>query len=252
MKITNMKKMALGKYKLTLDDKKEVILHEDVVIKNVLLLGKNIDDKLMDEINEENIKATVYNQALNYISRRIRSREEVEKFLLRKNYDKKQIDYAIQRLESENYINDYLFATAYVNDKLHMSNDGPNKMRKHLTNLKVDESIISEVISKIDDSIINDKIDKLIDKQIRLKNKYRGNILKNKILNYLINLGYERDIIVKKLEGINLDNKKDIQKEYQKLYKKYGTKYSGSKLEMVIKQKLYQKGYDISDLGNTE
>ena len=64
----------------------------------------------------------------------------------------------------------------------------------------------------------------------------------------MINLGYDKDEVLKKLESIDFSNNKDIQKEYQKLYKKYSPKYSGTKLDMVIKQKLYQKGYDISSL----
>ena len=37
-------------------------------------------------------------------------------------------------------------------------------------------------------------------------------------------------------------------KEIQKLYKKYANKYTGYKLDMTIKQKLYQKGYSQEDI----
>jgi regulatory protein len=129
-----------------------------------------------------------------------------------------------------------------------MSNDGIGKIRKNLSNFNISEDIIGKVLSKVDLSMQNEKLDKLIDKQIRLNKKYTGNVLKSKILNYLINLGYEYDIVVNKLENIDLDSKSDIQKEYQKLYKKYSNKYSGYKLDMTIKQKLYQKGYEETSI----
>jgi regulatory protein len=248
MKITKMKKIPGGRYKLTLDDNKALTLYEDVIVKNILLLGKDIDSKLLNNINEDNMKSTIYNQALNYIDIRRRGREEIYNYLAKKNYDITEIDRVIKRLEEENYINDYDFTVAYINDKLNMSNDGINKIRRSLSDFKIEESVINEVLSKMDLSSQDDKIDRLINKQKRLNSKYTGNVLKSKILNYLINLGYDRDSILDKLENASFDNKKDIQKEYQKLYKKYSNKYSGYKLDMTIKQKLYQKGYSEVDL----
>jgi regulatory protein len=64
----------------------------------------------------------------------------------------------------------------------------------------------------------------------------------------MINLGYDRDIIIEKIENMDFNSKSDINKEYQKLYKKYSNKYSGYKLDMTIKQKLYQKGYSEEDI----
>ncbi|HHX17095.1 MAG TPA: hypothetical protein GX725_04225 [Mollicutes bacterium] len=248
MKITNIKKMSGGKYKISLDNKKDMTLYEDVIIKNILLSGKNVDDNLMNKITKDNNEAMIYNQSLKYISLRIRSEEELKIYLNKKNYDEKDIEKTIEKLKKAGYINDQLFAASYTNDKINLTNDGPNKIRQNLTNLKVEETIISNVISNIDEEIISNKIDKLINKQIKANKKYSGFILKNKILNYMINLGYDKDEVLKKLESIDFSNNKDIQKEYQKLYKKYSPKYSGTKLDMVIKQKLYQKGYDISSL----
>ena len=38
------------------------------------------------------------------------------------------------------------------------------------------------------------------------------------------------------------------EKEYTKLYNKYSKKYSGYELENIIRQKLYQKGFDINEI----
>ena len=40
----------------------------------------------------------------------------------------------------------------------------------------------------------------------------------------------------------------EAKKIYDTLYKKYSSKYEGYELDMIIKQKMYQKGYDISEI----
>jgi regulatory protein len=243
-----MKKLSGSKYKLIFDNKLELTLYEEVIVNNVLLIGKYIDNDLMDKIKIDNQRATIYNQSLSYIEVRRRSEEEIRSYLIKKGYNNQEIEECIVRLKKDDLINDYDFTIAYINDKLNMSNDGVNKIRKNLINFNISENIIDEVLSKVDFANQDEKIDKLINKQMRLNSKYTGNMLKNKILNYMINLGYDRDIIIEKIENMDFNSKSDINKEYQKLYKKYSNKYSGYKLDMTIKQKLYQKGYSEEDI----
>ena len=45
------------------------------------------------------------------------------------------------------------------------------------------------------------------------------------------------------LDNISLDDTSSYEKEKEKLYKKYEKKYSGYELDMIVKRKLYEKGY---------
>lgn len=248
MKISHIKKMPKGKYKITFDNEESLMLYEDIIIKNILLNGKIIDNELYTKIVNDNYREGAYQQALSYISIRLRSEEEVRNYLLKKEYENDLIEETITRLKKDGYIDDYAFAVAYVNDRLNLSNDGINKIRRMLGNYKIDEDIIDKVISNVSQSDLISKINNLISKQIRLNTKYTGNILKGRILNYLINLGYDTNFILEQLESYDFDKKADIEREYQKLYKKYANKYTGYKLDMTIKQKLYQKGYSQEDI----
>jgi len=252
VKVLKIKKMSKGKYKVTFDNNSNLVLYEEVIINNLILAGKNVDSKLLEKINSDNYKATPYHLALDYINVRMRSREEIRKHLANKKFDESLIDEVIVKLEREGYINDLAFAKAYVNDRLNLSNDGVGKIETALNSFKINDNIIKEVLVNVDEHLISDKLDKLITKQKKLKSKYTGNMLKNKILNYLINLGYDRNMVLEKLNNHNFRSNTNIEKEYQKLYKKYSKKYSGYKLDMTIKQHLYQKGYDTSDLNNIE
>lgn len=240
--------MSKGKYKIMLDNGNDLTLYEKIIINNVLLTGKEIDKELEQKIIEDNYKVTPYYQALQYINVRMRSREEIENYLLKKGHDEALVNKTLEHLEKEGYINDKAFAMAYTSDKLNLSNDGINKIKKALNNYNISTEIIDQTLSKVDNQEISDRLDKLIAKQLKVKTKYTGNMLKNKILNHLVNLGYDSNKVLEKLNCYNFKGKGNINKDYQQLYKKYTKKYSGYKLDMTIKQHLYQKGYDSSDI----
>ena len=158
--------------------------------------------------------------------------------------DKEIIDITIDSLKKDNYVNDELFCEMFINDKINLSMDGPSKIIKELNDLGIHSNIISEKMSVFDTSIQVEKINKIIDKQIKSNHNKSNYILKNKILNYLTNNGYSSSLSLECLNSKKFDSDKDLaKKEYDKLYKKFSKKYTGTELEYVIKQKMYQKGF---------
>ena len=70
-----------------------------------------------------------------------------------------------------------------------------------------------------------------------------GSVLRKKITNDLVNLGYDTELIYKVLSKYDFNDTSEIaKKEYDKLYKKYSRKYEGEELNYKIKQAMYQKG----------
>lgn len=86
MKIVKLKKMTNGRYKLTMDNDSSMILYEEIILKNNLFPGKEIDIEKQQALFDENYKVTPYHQALQYLNIRIRSREEIKSYLLKKNF----------------------------------------------------------------------------------------------------------------------------------------------------------------------
>ena len=70
-------------------------------------------------------------------------------------------------------------------------------------------------------------------------------MLKNKILNSLINKGFYRDDIIECIDSFNFDDSEIRKKEYNKIYNKLSQKYNGKELEYKVKEKMYQKGFRI-------
>lgn len=201
MKIEKYKKISDGKYRIILDNGTITDVYEDVIIKNNLLYKKEIDCNLLNEIEKDNEYQDAYNIALKYITVRLRSINEIEKYLKKKNISPEIIEDAINKLKKNNFLNDEIFTKAFIQDKLNFTTMGKYKMINDLKLLKVDECIINNQIQEIDDDVWYERIDKLINKYLKSKKKYSGNILKNKIYIYLVNLGYDKNLVINSLNN---------------------------------------------------
>ena len=247
MKVLKYKKVK-SKYRVYFDNDIKIDLYDDIILKYNLLLKKEIDNNTFDKLVLDNNKEDIYNKALNYISIKIRSKEEIYNYLNKKGYEKEDIDNTINRLEKNKLINDDLYIKSYIHDRFYLSSDGLNKIRNYLINLKLDESIIDKYIDEIDREEVLDKLNKLVDKKIKSNRNYSGNILKIRIINYFIEQGYNKSDIEEVLKDKDLVDIDLGIKEYKKLYDKYSKKLEGYELENLIRNKLYQKGYDLNEI----
>lgn len=243
MKIIKYKKMSKGRYKIYLDNDKDIVLYEDVILKYNLLLKKEIDEELLIEIDKYNQECDVYYIALTSINNRFKSTYELKQSLLRKEYPIDLVDKAIEKLLKQGYLNDRMFARSYINNQIITTNKGPYKITKELNEKKIDSEIINEEIQIFTEEEQITKIKKLIEKGIKTNHSRGGIVLKQKIYNDLKLNGYDISMINRIISNYSFENDQDIaKKEYEKLYRKYSRKYSDSELENKIREKLYQKG----------
>ena len=182
------------------------------------------------------------------ISVRIRSEKEIYDYLEKNNIETNEQNKIIEKLKNNGLINDENFVRAFISDKLNFSNDGPNKIRNMLLEHNISNELIDLELSKIDQSIYLKKINKLINKKIKINKKYSDYVFKQKITADLKNCGYYYDDIVACLQNINVNNDSLIDEYYQKLYNKLKHKYGDSELDKKIKEKLYQKGFSLSEI----
>ena len=235
--------MTKGRYKIFLDNDKDIVLYEDVILKYNLLLKKDIDDDLLIEIDKYNQECDVYYVALTSINNRFKSIYELKQSLLRKEYPNDLVDKAIEKLLKQGYLNDRMYTKSYINNQIITTNKGPYKIAKELADKKIDQDIINEEIVVFTDEEQLSRIKKLIDKGIKTNHNKGGVVLKQKIYNDLKQNGYDISLINSVISSYTFENDKEIaKKEYEKLYSKYSRKYSGKELDLKVKEKLYQKG----------
>ena len=246
MEIKKITKLKNGKYKIKLDSF-EFITYDDMIINHGLLYSKKIDDELLNVLSLETAYYEIYNKTLKFCMKKVRSSDEVEKYLDKMditNTDKTSI---INKLKSINLVNDKIYVKCYINDKFNLSKDSLSKIKDDLINSNIDISIIEDEISKVEYNEL-DKLERMIIKRIKSNHKYSNYALKNKIVTEFINLGYNYDDIVSIFDRNSSDNYDILVKEYKKLYNKYSKKYEYSELEYVIKNKLHTKGFNYSDI----
>lgn len=248
MKIEKIKKTG-SKYKIVFDDNTVLKTYDDVIINSGLLFSKDIDAEDLNKLNIDTNYYDIYYKTVNYITRKLRSEKETIEFINKNNVNDKDKKEVIKKLKEIGLINDANFVKAYISDKINLSNDGPDKIRKSLLEHDISSDIIDENIDKIDNQLIKEKLIKLITKKIS-NTKYSGYVLRQKIINDFINLGYSRELINEVYDNISINKTDLLKKEYNKLYKKLCVKYSGYELENKIKTKLYQKGFTMDEINN--
>ena len=247
MKIEKFKKDKHGKYTLILEDNSELSLYEDIIIKNELLIKKEVDVSLIDKLIDDNNSYEAYDKALSLIEKKLRSERELRNILDDMGFTKKIVDGSLDRLIKEGYINDNLYAKSFVNDKVLLTSWGPYKISKALSDL-VDEDIIMSAINNIDDSVWKERVEKLVKKKaatIKGKSIY---MVKNKVNQYMFDLGYDSDMISEEVDKLDISEEDALKKEMSKAYDKLSKKYSGNELNRQIKNHLYKKGFKVSNM----
>lgn len=243
MKIEKYKKLKNGKYELTLEDNQNLELYEDTILKFGLLLKKSIDQNY-NQILEFDKKWEVYYIALKYLKTRTRSKKEVFNYLIEKDYNKKNIEKALERLEQQGYINDLFYAKSFLNQKLITTSNGPYKIKSDLLKRGIDNNIVDQVLEEYDKDIQLKKIEKIVNRIIKTNKNKSVKMLKIKIVTDLTSQGFASKDIQKVIDESEFKEDKDIkQREYEKLYKKLSRKYSGEELKFKINQKMIQKGF---------
>ena len=146
MNINKFSKGKNGMYTISLENNTKLTIHEDLILKYDLLLTKEIDDSLKEKIIEENKVYEIYEVSISYITKKLRSKKELNNYLIKKGYEQDLVDKVIELLSKEGYLNDKVYATSYVHDRIALSIDGPNKIRNDLTNLGISNDLIEESI----------------------------------------------------------------------------------------------------------
>ena len=242
MKIINYKKKKNNIYEITLSNNEKISLYDDVILKYNLLLTKELNDKLKSKIYEENSYLESYYKALKYLNSKLRTEKEIRKKL--SDYNSKIVDYTIDRLYKEGYINNKIYIKSFVNDQINFKLVGQNKIKKELLNMGLNDIEIDEYINSIETDIWLDKINKYILKKINSNHNLSGLNLKHKIYQDLMIRGFKKEDINTIINEFDFkDDIKIIEKEYQKIKNKLSKKYSGEELEYRIKIYLIKKGF---------
>ena len=242
MKITKFKKVGKNKYKVFFNNT-DLTLYEDIILKYDLLIKSDIDEELIDEVILENRNYEAYDLALSYIEVKMRNKKELYKYLMNKGYEDGLVNETIDKIEKLGLLDKNAYISAFINDKVNLSSDGPYKIKNALLDLDFNESDIDNYLYKIDENIWLDKLKKIINKKKTVMKSKSYYMFINKMKNDLFNMGYDKDMIEKVLSKIEYESNA-IDKDFEKCYKKF----DGNKNKITAS--LLRKGYSYEEINS--
>ena len=244
--ITSIKQTGNNKYTLIIDEKKHIILGDVLLKLNILKPMKIDSDTYMNLINT-NSYYDAYQKCIKFINFKKRTEKEIRNKLSSLHVSKKNADKIVNQLYEKGYLNDEDYLKSYINDQINLTLNGPLKIKYNLSKMSFKEDDINKIL---DDMDINwqERVEKIIVKKIKVARNISKNKLIQKLKIDLNNMGYNETHCGDSLKSIDYSDEESIKKEYQKYKNKLSKKYSGEKLELMVKQKLYSLGYDVSNI----
>lgn len=199
MKIEKYEKIGKDKYRLYLDNGEVIDTYDQVILKNDLLIKKEVTPTIYQTILVESSIQEHYLACLKYIAIRIRSTKEIIDYLKKRNATEEEIDIIIPKLTDEKALDDNYFCECFIKDKLKFTTMGEYRIINELKHHQIDSKIILEHSDLLNEEVLLEKITKIVDKQIRSNRKLDYAKLRNKLYNHLLSLGYSSSLIVQVL-----------------------------------------------------
>jgi regulatory protein len=112
-----------------------------------LAVGQELTQEQLTQLHDEEKLQQAVDRALNFLSFRPRSREEVRRYLKRKAVEPEVIDAVMQRLDRLELVNDHDFASFWIENREQFSPRGAQALKNELRMKGVKRDIVDELVS---------------------------------------------------------------------------------------------------------
>lgn len=174
-----------GRYNIYVDGKYSFSLDEFQLVQTGLHSGLDIDELKLDELKSESDYGKNYIRAVDLISRRLRSEKEIRDYAKRKQWTATNTERVIERLKNHGYLNDKVFAEAFVRSRQSTERYSKRRIERDLRQKGIAPNIIKQVLP--DESSDKNAIIKLVQKRASRYDDV------NKLKAYLIRAGFNYD-----------------------------------------------------------
>src|SRR5947209_9014737 len=118
----------------------------EVVLRLGLEPGQELQPHQLEQLRNEEALQQAVDRAYNYLSYRPRSREEVRRYLRRKETPPEIIDTALERLDRLDLVNDHAFASFWLESREQFSPRGARALKNELRMKGVEREVIDELV----------------------------------------------------------------------------------------------------------
>lgn len=139
----------------------------------------------------------IFSKAANYCSKSEKCNFDIFQYLKKQDYEQEIIEAVVEKLNSENYINESRYSAAFVNDKFQFSGWGKIKIAYMLGQKQIPSSIINSSLDLIDQQEYEEQLQKILKAKIKNIKTDDKSILKEKLLRFATSRGFEIENIYK-------------------------------------------------------
>ena len=241
-------------YQVEFDDERVFSWHENVIINHQLIRPKKVvNEKDLTVFEEENNYYLAIDKAIKYLSE-LRSKKQVKTYL-NKYFDKMIVNRTIKYLEEKKLIEERHYCEAFL-DYAYRNNRGYLWIKNALKDEEISINIIDEVLSSYTKEMQLEACSRAYLKQMNLYKKENFYGFNAKMRVFLINRGFNDEIITTTLEKHRnlldniIDDEKAFIKAFDRYFLKHSKSYQGRELETRMIRSLYPKGFSIEKIKN--
>ncbi|HXL35781.1 MAG TPA: RecX family transcriptional regulator [Ktedonobacteraceae bacterium] len=118
-----------------------------IVLQMGLRLEQELTPEQLEQLQSEEVEQRAVDRALNFLSYRPRSREEVRRYLRRKETPPEIIETALARLDRLDFVNDRTFAGFWIESREHFSPRGARALKNELRMKGVERDVVDELVN---------------------------------------------------------------------------------------------------------
>lgn len=187
MQITSIKQQVKRKdrYSVYLDGKYSFALSESGLLELGLKIGQEVSGEQLEDLKHTANDDKAWYQAISQIARRQRSEWEVQDYLKRKGYSPETIEYVVNKLSKQGYLNDANFAEAWVRNRRLLKHTSQRKLWQELKQKRVADDVINQVLAN-DETDETQVLQELIERK-KQQSRYQD---QQKLIAYLLRQGF--------------------------------------------------------------
>ena len=121
-------------------------VNAEIVLKMGLQVEQELLPEQLEQLRSEEAEQQAVDRALNYLSFRPRSREEVRRYLRRKETPPEIIEAALARLDRLDFVNDRTFAEFWIETRGQFNPRGAHALKNELRMKGVEREVVDELV----------------------------------------------------------------------------------------------------------
>jgi regulatory protein len=189
---------------LVLSNSEKLKISYDVYNMYKISSGMSLSTEQYIELYDESKKFECMDRALNKLSNRGYSVDELRRNLKKKNFSEKHIEETLEYMKEKGYLNDYSYSMNFVKEKIKSGKYGKNLIVRDLYRKGIDRNTVKKIIKESGaDTVNDDELYRLaMKKYMSVKDKDNSLV---KVSNYLLSRGFDYESISRVLRRMKSD-----------------------------------------------